>query len=91
MSVQAHAKAIGRPCAPFYVAMKVQKSAQHYTVRGARRGWALPSCMISMASVTLLHYVVVHAEKVGSHFGSPGLPGLPSKTKPREASALIFD
>merc|ERR1719171_1179914 len=31
MSVQAHAKAIGRPCAPFYVAMKVQKSAQHYT------------------------------------------------------------
>jgi len=31
MSVQAHAKAIGRPCAPFFVAMKVQKSAQHYT------------------------------------------------------------
>ena len=91
MSVQQHAKAIGRPLPPFYVAMKVQKSAQHYTVRGARRGWALPSCMISMASVTLLHYVVVHAEKVGSHFGLPGLPGYATQIRPRDASALILE
>lgn len=31
MSVQQHAKAVGRPLPPFFVAMKVQKSAQHYT------------------------------------------------------------
>ena len=49
---------------------------------GAAGGTSPPAThsFARVASLTLLHYIA-HAEKVGSHFGSPGLPGYAIQNK----------